>query len=218
MSVRCESAILEGESRKRGDIMLLDHFLPRYDHVEIQRIVVAAPPDVVYAAIRTTNLRDPVIDLLSAIRELPNRVVRRMRGTPEPLAPSSITFETLATPEMGFQLLAEEPGIEMVVGAVGRFWKRDYGWHDVAPEAFTDFAEPGFAKLALSLRVQSLGEDMSLLCYEVRTATTNEEARKRFRRYWRVIHHGAAIVMHRALVRIRFQAERKHAMAPTGAR
>ncbi|HEX5829804.1 MAG TPA: hypothetical protein VFY16_02410 [Gemmatimonadaceae bacterium] len=197
-------------------MMLIDRYLPGFEFTEVQEIEVDAPPAVTYAAIRETDLRDPVIDALFAVRELPNRIVRRMRGEAPPRAPASLTFGDVATRDMGWLLLGEEPGSEFVVGSIGQFWRRDYGWHPVAAEEFAGFAEPGYAKLAVSFRVRSTEAGGTVLRYEARTATTDDVARTRFRRYWRLIHPGIAIVMHRALTRIRDEAERRFAAARAG--
>ena len=189
--------------------MLIDQYLPRYDVTEVEEVRVDASPEVTYQAIRETDLRDPVIGALFAIRDLPTRLARRWRGEVPPTA--AATFNDLAVPELGFMLLAEAPGVEFVVGSVGRFWQRDYGWHPVAPDRFVGFADPGYAKLALSFQVQPTAEGQSLLRYEARTATTDDTARIRFRRYWRVIRPGVAIVMRRALKRIEAEAERRQA-------
>jgi hypothetical protein len=57
----------------------------------------------------------------------------------------------------------ELPGVEFVVGSVGRFWARDYGWKPVAADAFVAFEEPGYAKVAVSFRVVPRGVDGSCL-------------------------------------------------------
>jgi hypothetical protein len=188
--------------------MLIDRCLPHFDVTEVQVVEVDAPPDVTYACIRKADLRDPLIRALFAVRELPNRLVRRLRGEPAAPAPKSFTLADVATPEMGWVLLGEEPGVEFVVGAVGRFWKRDYGWKPVAAESFVAFGEPGYAKIAIGFSVQPNGFGRSILRYEARTAATDDVARARFRRYWRLIRPGVAIVMQRALGRIRAEAER----------
>ena len=150
--------------------MLIDHYLPRYDVTEVHEVPVDAPPEVTYRTIRETDLTDPMINALFAIRELPTRLVRRLRGeVPHP--PSAA----------------------------------------VAPDLFVGFAEPGYAKLALSFRVLPIAGGGSLLRYEARTATTDDVARRRLRRYWRLIHPGVALVMRRALERIRAEAERREA-------
>jgi hypothetical protein len=189
--------------------MLIDHYLPRFEATEVQEVSVDASPTVTYAAIRETNLSDPLIDALFTIRELPTRLARRFRGEARPRRPKAVTFNDIGAAEMGFMLLGEKPGEEFVVGSVGRFWQREYGWHPVAPDHFVGFREPGFAKLALSFRVEGTPEGGSLLRYEARTTTTDNVARTRFRRYWRFIRPGVAIIMRRALTRIRVEAERR---------
>lgn len=140
--------------------MLIDRYLPTFDATSICEASIAAPPEAVYATIRATNLRDPVIDFLFAIRELPLRIVRR----------------------------------------------------PVTAEEFLAFAEPGYAKLAIGLAVRPAGTGV-IVRYEARTATTDESARRKFRVYWRMIAMGVALVMRRALNRIKAQAEQHAAVA-----
>jgi hypothetical protein len=189
--------------------MSIDQYLPGFDVTEVQQVQVDAQPEAAYAAIRRTDLRDPIIDALFALRELPNRFARKLRGDPPPPTPTSFTVDAVATPEMGWVLLGEEPGVEIVVGAVGRFWRRDYGGRTVPAEMFVHFNEPGYAKIAIGLSVIPVGLGGSILRYEARTATTDDVARAHFRRYWRVIQPGVAIVMRRALARIKAEAERR---------
>lgn len=196
--------------------MLIDQYLPRYDVTEVREVTVDATPEVTYAAIRETNLSDRMIDALFAIRELPTRLTGRLRGDVPSRPSATLTFNDLASSAMGFTLLAEEPGEEFVVASVGKFWRRDYGWHPVAPDRFVGFTEPGYAKLVISFLVKPTGDGRTILRYEARTATTDEVARARFRRYWRLIHPGVALVMRRALTRIRAEAER-HQAALVGA-
>jgi len=189
--------------------MLIDEYLPSGDATEVQEVHVKAAADVTWAAIRETDLRDPMIDALFTIRELPDRLARRWRGEAPRSEPQTVTFKDLETSEMGWVLLAEEHGVELLVGAIGRFWRRDYGWLPVAPEQFTTFDDPGFAKLAVSFQVRAEGTGRSVLRYEARTATTDDAAREKFSRYWRIIHPGVTIVMRRALKRIQEEAERR---------
>jgi hypothetical protein len=93
---------------------------------------------------------------------------------------------------------------------VGRFWRKDYGGRPVLAEDFIPFRDPGYAKLAISLAVRPAG-DGSILRYEARTATTDEAARRTFRRYWRLIVLGVALVMRRVVDRIKTAAEEKAA-------
>jgi len=55
---------------------------------------------------------------------------------------------------------------------------------EVSAEEFKEFSEPGFAKHVYSLSVSELEHSRSLLRAEMRVATTDEHAKKWFRRYW----------------------------------
>lgn len=194
--------------------MLIDRYLPAFDASYICEASVDASPDDTYAAIRETNLRDPLIDALFALRELPNRIARRLRGDAPlpPATPAKLTFGDIAQLGPGWVSLAEEPGNELVVGSVGRFWRNDYGSRPVTADQFVPFNEGGHAKVALSLSVRPAGTG-TILVYEARTTTTDEAARRAFRRYWRIIAPGVAIVMRRAVQRIKAEAERRPAVA-----
>lgn len=188
--------------------MLIDRFLPKYDVTYVCETSVDAPTDVTYAAMRDTELRDPVMSALFALRELPLRIARRLRGEPSPPAPPKVTFGTITDQGPMWVRLAEEAGVELVIGSVGRFWRKDYGGRAVTPEQFESFRDPGYAKLAISLAVRPAGSG-TILRYEARTATTDAAARRTFRRYWRLISPGVAFIMRRALQRIKAESERR---------
>jgi len=96
-------------------------------------------------------------------------------------------------------LLDETYGEEFVFGAIGKFWRPAIEWRQVESDEFSAFDESGYAKLAIGLSVRPYGEDRTLLSYEARTATTDDPARRNFRRYWRVIGPFAGYLMSRAL-------------------
>jgi len=105
--------------------------------------------------------------------------------------------------------LDEAPGEEFVVGAVGKFWRPSIEWRDVAPDEFADFDEPGYAKLAIGISVRPYGARRSLLTYEARTATTDDRARRNFRRYWRLVGPFAGYLMSTALDRSAAEAAKQ---------
>lgn len=191
--------------------MLIDRYLPRFDETYIYEASVDASPDATYTAVRDTNLRDPVTDFLFELRELPRNIARRWRGEARPSRPRRITFGAIADQGPAWVVLAEEPGAELVIGAVGRFWRRDYGTRPVTQAEFIPFREPGYAKLAISLAVRAAGTG-SILRYEARTATTDETARRTFRRYWHIIGAGVGIVMRRVVRRVKAEAESRAAV------
>jgi hypothetical protein len=187
--------------------MLIDRYLPIYDVTLAYEATVHASTDETYHAIREADLRDPVISALFALRELPMRLTRRLRGEAPPAPPARLTFGTISQNGPGWVVLAEEPGSELVIGSVGRFWQRDYGGRPVTEEEFASFAEPGFAKLVIGFSVRPDRLGGTVLRYEARTATTDATAYRQFHRYWRLIRPGVALVMRSALHRIKLEAE-----------
>jgi hypothetical protein len=186
--------------------MLIDRFLPSFDETYIYEASVKASAAETYALMKETNLRDPLTDLLFKLRELPRTIARRWRGEPRPQRAARITFAEITQKGPSWVLLSEEPGVELVFGAVGRFWRRDYGTRPVSAAEFVPFQEPGYAKLAISLAVRPT-TDGAILRYEARTATTDEAARRTFRRYWRLIGAGVGLIMRRVVRRIKQEAE-----------
>jgi hypothetical protein len=197
-----------------GEPLLIDDQLPDHDATLVCDIEIGAPPEVTFAAIRDANILDPIIRGLFSVRELPHRVSAWVHHRPWPAVPHRMTFGGLLELDPRPAVLAEAPGVEIVLGSVGRFWQRDYGVRHVAADEFRTFAEPGYAKLAMSFRVDPAGQGRSVLRYEARTATTDGAARRQFRRYWRVIRPGVALVMRRALGLIREEAETRACWNP----
>jgi hypothetical protein len=177
--------------------VLIDDFLPEFDVVERHRIRVRASAERAYEAVRALDLgRSPVVMALFAVRGL-LRMGRR---------PGSFRLEDAG--RLGFVVLGEEPGVEIVLGAVGRFWQLRGGIGRVEPEEFEAFAGPGFAKGALTLRVDPDGPDASMVHTETRVLCTDPESRKKFLRYWRVIGPFSGLIRREALRLIKKEAER----------
>jgi hypothetical protein len=184
---------------------LIDRFIPDPDFKESRKLMVEAVPEGIIAAIKGTDLKDPVVNTLFAVRDLPNRLARKLgaRGT----SLDNVSFSNIPDVGPGWIKLGEEEGRELVVGAVGRFWRRDYGARDVPAEDFASFNEPGYLKLAVSSLVEPRGYDQSVLHYEARMEATDAEARRQFVRYWKVIAPGNDVIVRRALQRIKAEAE-----------
>lgn len=198
------------------EALLLDRFLPTWDHeISVSR-VFRAPPAAVFETITNLDLfRLPVARVLLEARALPGRLAdaaARRRG--ETVAAEPPTFRVRDLGDRGWILLGERPGTELVYGAVGKPWKGTGGSPPEPPvtaETFAAFAEPGFAKIAESTVVTPYGAGACVLTMESRVALTDEDSRRRFRRYWRAagpfirlmrptvmralerqLHHGAA--------------------------
>ena len=95
--------------------------------------------------------------------------------------------------------LGETPGRELVVGSIGRFWQKVIDWQPVDATTFPEFAEPGYGKIAMCLRVDPVGGGRSCITYEARTHLTDDEARAKFGRYWKLVSPFAGHIMRAAL-------------------
>jgi hypothetical protein len=84
-------------------------------------------------------------------------------------------------------LLTEEPGREIVLGVVGRFWQVSSGIHRIEPEEFVDFDAPGFAKAAWNFVVSERPGGGSTVVTETRVACTDADSRRKFTCYWRLV-------------------------------
>jgi hypothetical protein len=184
---------------------LLDEVLPRYDASERHDIVVAAPPDVVFGAVKDVTVRDVrLLTPLMVLRGLP-RLLKRRRRLRRPRSSAPVLGRLL---EVGFVQLAERPGAEIVVGAVGRFWRPADNRPIAVPtrEEFLSFAEPGYAKAAMAFLVRPEG-DRSRVVTETRIVGTSPDATKAFLRYWRVIRPGSGAIRRSWLAAIRRRAD-----------
>lgn len=196
--------------------MLADEFLPTYDVSDEVATVVEAEPDAVWRALVEADLielgrRAPLVGVLGALRVLPELVSHLLHGERPPKAPESIRLRELAelpTDEGGWVLLAERPGAEIALGLVGKFWRPVIRFAEVSAAEFRDFAEPGYAKTVYALSVRPLDGGRTLLSGLMRTATTDDHARRWFRRYWTFgVGYGAHVLVHALLDWVREAAE-----------
>lgn len=182
------------EARAGPPVLLIDQYLPRYDLAIVHAEVLRAPPEACYRVTRSVDLlRAPIIRALLDLRTVPQRIKDHLGGRHlGPAAgPSTPTFrlDDMVRPPINWRLLGEEPGVELVLGQIGRPWQpTEMGsGPEVASAEFAAFDEPGFAKIALSLRVQPYGAEASILTLETRVAVTDPVSLKRFQRYWALI-------------------------------
>ncbi len=172
--------------------MLEERFLPVYDISDGVAVVVRADAETAWSALMAVDLvelgrRRPLVGALGALRMLPELVGHLLHGEPLPAAPKHLRLRDTANLPAGGGgwILLEETSTDIALGLVGRFWQPVIRYADVAPEAFRDFAEPGYAKTVYALSARPLPEgDETLLAAVMRTATTDEQARRWFRRYW----------------------------------
>jgi hypothetical protein len=165
--------------------LLIEAALPDADVQIARHRIVHAPPAATLAGVRSLDfldVRTPLLDAAMWARGLP----ARLSGDTPPVPPSMRLGDAFDSGDMGLPgwLVLGESDHELAFGAVGRFWKPDIEWLDVAAEDFPGFAEPGWGKIAAGFSVQPYGAGGSLLTYDCRVACTDRASRDRFRRYW----------------------------------
>jgi hypothetical protein len=200
--------------------VLADEFLPTYDVSDGVAVSVDADPRTTWEALLDADLievgrRRPLAGVLGAIRMLPELVSHLLHGEEQPSAPDSMRLRDLAElppGEGGWILLGEKPGEEIALGLVGKLWRPVIEYAPVSADEFAGFDRPGFAKTVYDLSVRPLADGSSQLEGVMRTATTDEHARRWFRRYWTF---GAGSGAH-LLVNGLLDLAREHAEARVG--
>jgi hypothetical protein len=196
--------------------LLLDDFLPVYDVSDTVAVVVHAGPDEVWEALLAADLievgrRRPAVGMLGGLRVLPEVVGHLLHGEAAAHLPKRLSLkETTRMPmgDGGWALLGERPGEEIALGLVGKFWRPVIEYAEVGADQFTDFTAPGYGKTVYALGVEPLGEHGCLLTGTMRTATTDEHARRWFRRYWTFgVGSGAHVLVQALLDMVREEAE-----------
>jgi hypothetical protein len=169
------------------DSRLLDRFIPAPEVTEHHQVRIAAPPDVVMTTARSLELlNQPLVRAVIKLRELAMGAEKDVRRHPAALLPQ---MESI-----GWVVLAERAGREIVLGAVTKPWQSDVAFRSIPSAAFAEFREPGYVKIAWTLRADPIGANETMFHTETRVATTDHAARKLFRRYWSFVAPGVAII------------------------
>ena len=185
-----------------GEGGLIDTFIPEYEVGDRHEIRVAAPAEYTLEALKATDLES--IPLVHAIFKA-RAVILGAEAEATDL-PRGILASTLA---MGWGVLAEVPGREIVVGAVTKPWEAEVTFHALEPETFRDFDEPGWVKIVWTLEAEPAGPESSVARTRVRVRTTDAAARAKFRRYWSVFSPGIKLIRRLSLPVVKAAAERR---------
>ena len=101
------------------------------------------------------------------------------------------------------------PDRELVVGAVTKPWEPNVTFRALPPDEFAAFREPGFVKIAWTLRADPVDAESSIFRTETRAIATDAAARARFRRYWAFASPGIGLIRRLSLEPLRREAERR---------
>jgi hypothetical protein len=190
-------------TRSAGDERdpLLDRFMPEYEVGERHHIAVAAPAAVTFSAARDQDLLQS--GLVRAIFKAREVVLGGTDRTPHR---RGLLADTLA---LGWGVLAETPERQIVVGCVTRPWEPNPVFQALPPDQFARFNDPGYVKIAWTLRADPVGDAASIFRTETRVSTTDPVARARFRRYWSLASPGIVLIRRLLLAPVKREAERR---------
>ena len=202
---------------------LLDEFLPEYDVSDSVARVVAADRESTWQALVSADLievgrRRPMVAFLGFSRLLPELASHLLHGEGIPDQPEHMRLkETTQSPAIdgGWMLLAEREPEELALGLIGKFWRPVIEYAALEPSEWHAFEEPGWAKTVYDLRLTRIDDAQTLLTGTMRTATTDDRARRWFRRYWTLgVGAGAHVLVDGLLDLVAEQAEASAASVP----
>jgi hypothetical protein len=102
----------------------------------------------------------------------------------------------------------EEPGRLLICGAACQPWFGDVKFTPIPADEFAAFSEPDQVKIVWSLETYETATNATLFAHEVRASATDDEARRKFMRYWRWARFGIVAIRILLLPAVRRKAER----------
>ncbi|HEY7614794.1 MAG TPA: hypothetical protein VH764_17480 [Gemmatimonadales bacterium] len=177
--------------------------MPKFDVREHHEASVRAPAALTYAAARELDLRrSPLVQSIFRARQL------LMGGSAAPASTGGSFLDEVQA--LGWRVLAEEPGRELVMGAVTQPWLADVVFRGVPPRDFAAFDEPNYVKIVWTVAAIPGGDDTSLFRTETRAVATDAAARTRFRPYWTLVSPGVVLIRREMQRQVKRAAERRH--------
>lgn len=188
--------------RRRGhEDALLDRFMRDHDVVERHAIAVDAPAEVTFAASKEMELDESrIVRAIFRAREL------ILRAAPDATSRPKAFFDLVTS--LGWGVLAETPGREVVLGAVTKPWKANPVFRALSPDEFEAFDEPDHVKIAWTLRADPAPNGGSIFRTETRAVATDASARSKFRMYWSLLSPGIILIREAMLPALKARAER----------
>jgi hypothetical protein len=181
---------------------LLDRFMPEFEVVERHHLAVTAPAALTIAAAKGLDAECAITRALFDARAI------ALGGSidREALMPQGLEARMVS---IGWTVLGEVPGREIVFGAVTKPWHAKPAFRSVPAADFAAFNEPDYVKIVWTLRADPAGDERSIFRTETRACATDREARRKFRLYWAFVQPGVAIIRYTLLGPIKQEAERR---------
>jgi len=181
---------------------LLDEFMRDYDVRERHEVAVAAPANVTLNAAEEIEFDASfIVRTIFRAREVILRSKPDARRRPKGLVE--------AMKSIGWGVLAESPGREIVMGGVTKPWEPNPVFRALPPDQFAAFAEPDCVKIVWTLRVTPEPSGGCIFSTETRAVATDASARRKFRAYWSLLSPGIILVRLAMLASLKEAADRR---------
>jgi hypothetical protein len=181
-------------------------------------LAVAAPAEVTFAAACEMDAsKSRITRAIFKGRELALRWSVGNRSRKEKaVGRDAVAKELLESMKaIGWGVLAEIPGHEIVLGAVTRPWVPNPVFEAIRPEHFAGFKEPGYVKIAWMIRTDAVCATKCIARTETRATATEAVAPSKFRRYWSLFAPGIVLIRQILLGGVKREAERRaHGVKP----
>jgi hypothetical protein len=197
----------------REDYRLLDRYLPQAEFSGEVSVPIHAAAETILAALQEVTLADmPIATWLGKLRYLPGRMTHPAAPQPAPEQEAeNVPFLQQILTEGGNIILAEKPGREIVLGAIGKLHNlTDQRFVHLETAAdFVGFNQPDYQKLAMSFHLIPLADHGGYhLVLTHRTHALSLAARWKFALYWIGIKPGGDLVSWLLLRAVKTLAER----------
>lgn len=167
----------------------IDDFVPVYQFVEYHEARTKAPLSRVVEASRRVSLSDmPAARFLMRLRDLADG---RLDAPPFEARP---LLDEMIQPGTGFLVLDVSDPRELVYGMVGRPWTEEMPPKVSSAAEFQAFTTPGQVRVAFDIRIVDEGGGVVRVSTETRIVGNDDQVRRVFARYWRLIYPGSAII------------------------
>src|ERR1035438_4832258 len=177
-----------GETRVATVRSQLDAFAPVFQFSEVHSILVGAPKNRIYTAIRQVTP-----DEIRFFKPL--MWIRSFNSPPgsRPILDSFLSGE--------YVLLADDADREIVFG------RARYAGKPLTPGQFATFRQAPFLKIVVSFRIAEVDPTHCMVTTETRVYAIGGDMLRGFSAYWRMIHPGSALIRRSWLRAIKSRAE-----------
>jgi putative NADPH-quinone reductase len=185
----------------------LDRLMRDYEVRVRHGINVNAPADDAFTAICALDFRrlPPLVSTLFKARDFIMHAPDAQQHMPDGLIDQLASF--------GWTVVPDSSARELVFVTVTQPWTAAPVFRAVQPHEFASFDDPGYTKIAMTLKTEDAGDHVCHVQTETRVKATDPVSRARFRGYWALVSPGITLIRMALLQYVKHEAEAKNRAA-----